>query len=265
MKVLFYQIIPKLFPLFILSDYVFSNIPITRISSLSSLFSRAFHISPAAFLPIVLSLIFGFPIGVAYAISAYRYSALTKEEAERVILMTSSPSFAFTVLFIGGLFSSQSLGVLLFGITVFSSIAVGFFFGSNKRASDTRRTVFFSSFSFVSSVKAAVEKVLVVCGFILFFFGVCGLLLKLPFPFSVLSLSLCEITSCAYFLSSFGLSRFSFSVLSFSLCFSGLSFLFQGYSLYAPCGFSFSRIFFGKTLSGIIGLLLCFFLYPLIA
>ncbi len=258
------SVFPRLFPLMILSDLFAAYARDVYFSPFSRLFSKIFHLPPAAFIPVFFGLLFGFPLGIVSALSRYQTGVLTKDECERIFLLSSVPSPAFLIGCAGGAFGDLYFGIYLYVLAVLTSLLTGFLFGIHQPYDTTIPAVPSPSFSLVGSVRTALEKSLCVCGFIALFSGICRLFALLPSPFSYLAVSLFEITSSVSLTGSLGLSRFCACLLSFSACFTGFSFLFQGYSLFIPYGMSFSRFLFGKALNGVFGVILTLLLFPVL-
>ena len=176
-------IIPSLLPFFVLSGLV-SGL------GLPQLLSRAaerpmralFGVSGLGCVPFVLGLTGGYPVGAAAVAGLVRGGELTEREGERLLPFCNNTGPAFILGAAGsGVFGSTACGILLYLSHIFAALAVGVVFSLGRRgaASDAPRSRFRPRglpAALAESVKNAVSSTLNVCGFVLFFCVVTGLL-----------------------------------------------------------------------------------------
>ncbi len=232
----FGNIIPTIFPFFILSDLWCSYIVIKKESPLSKSFQRIFSIEPAVLSAYLSGLVCGFPIGIKTAVSLYNGGFLTKSGLERTIGAVNNPSFAFVVFGVGaGLYGNVKYGLLLYISVIISSILVFLIFKAKNAESTFSNEIIRQSFSFVDSIKNAGFSSITVSSFIIFFSSLI-FLLKTIFPapsFGIIVSSLLEVGNAVSIIADnrdwFGI--FTPSVSAFALGFSGLSVHMQCFAL----------------------------------
>jgi spore maturation protein SpmB len=120
-------LIPALFPFMVVSDiFVKSGCADTLGAMLSAPMRAIFGVRGAGAVPVVLGAICGFPIGARCAVSLFDAGKISKDECERLIAVSSSPSSAFLIGAVGvSLFGSRALGRALYVSTLVSSVLVG--------------------------------------------------------------------------------------------------------------------------------------------
>lgn len=181
---------PSLFPFLVLSELL---VAMHAGEILSRLFSRPvsrlFGLSGNAAAALLLGSLCGFPTAMTTATALYRNGEIGKKEMERLMLFANNPSSGFLIGAVGeALFGNRHAGVMLYGITLFSSLLIGvflrIFFGiAGEKNSNIPLYVQRKSLSpsdFTGSVKRGFSTMLQVCAFLLFFSAVIGCLSALP-------------------------------------------------------------------------------------
>ena len=190
-------IIPSLFPFFVISGLL------NRLGFAAGLgkklarpASLLYGISGAGATALFMGLIGGYPLGAAYIADMRRQGLICLDEAERLMGFCSNSGPAFLVGSIGmGVFGSPRLGLGLYIIHILSALITGFFFRSGKqyKSSIPQRYGSNGSGALVESVRQASQSILSVCGFIVCFCVIIGLLDSHGY-FSVMTGALSRIT-----------------------------------------------------------------------
>ena len=175
------MIIPALFPFFVLS------ILLNRLGlpgMLGKLFapfaSRLYGISGAGASALLIGLTGGYPLGAAYIADMERQGSITASEGERLLGFCNNSGPAFIIGAVGsGVFGSVKIGLLLYAVHIFSALAAGLFFRNRSFCGETQPVLLESIDTgsvLAEAVKQAVASILNVCGFVLCFSVMVGLL-----------------------------------------------------------------------------------------
>lgn len=262
LKLAFNVIIPTAFPFMIFTDFVTSYIDPTSLGGLSSISERFFKINRYSISAIICGLLGGFPIGARASLNLYQNGIIQKDECERLASFSNLPSIAYTVFAIGAVgLSSFKIGLLLYFITLTSSLISGLIMGINKSFSNICCVIPRQRFSFVNSIKSASTASVHLAFFISFFSVICGFI-SIILDSTILKcilFSLLEVGNACKFISEscnigFGLK---IAFIAFSLSFSGLSVIFQGLSFAKPHSVSAIKITLQKLLQGVIAFIIC--------
>jgi len=246
-------IIPSVFPFKILADFITASIDFSTMPHLSSLFERSFHISRRALAPFIIGTLAGFPVGAKMASELYKSGAISKEDAEACIAISSSPSLAFVVSGVGAaMWGNVGYGVLLYLSVVSASVFFGLISRKKALVSDVSRDRI-SKFTLLRSVEKATESSLGIIGVISIFSVFSGLILELPASenFAHFILPFFEVGGACAYLAKAALPDFTLLVLTaFSLGFSGLSVHLQIRGAISGTDLSYRRFFIAKALQG---------------
>lgn len=174
-------IIPSLFPFFLLS--IFMNrlkVPL-RLGKLLAPFSKlVFGVSGSGGTALVMGLCGGYPLGAAYIADMRKNGLIECDEAERLLAFCNNSGPAFIIGAIGtGIFRSSAVGLYLYGVHIASAMITGLFFRRGGVESDngvTPPTALPFAQAFTEAVKDAVISVLNVCGYVVCFTVLVGLL-----------------------------------------------------------------------------------------
>ena len=121
------RVLPSLFPFFALSSLLTESGASEALLRLpSTVLSRWFGISSIGASAVLIGIFCGFPVGARIASSLYGREMISRAEAERLILLSSTPSFAFLYATVGaGFFASPAFGIRLYFSTVLSAVMLG--------------------------------------------------------------------------------------------------------------------------------------------
>ena len=160
-------ILPSLFPFFVLSGLL------SRLG-----FQRLFRHAGCGLSALLVGLTGGYPMGAAYVGELYRRGALERREAERMLLYANNTGPAFLLGAVGtGVFHSTKLGFYLWAVHAAAALLLYFCFAA--RQTDAAQTDVppepFTA-AFPSAVRQGVSASLAVCGFVVCFTVLVGLL-----------------------------------------------------------------------------------------
>lgn len=175
-----YNVIPSIFPFLVLSNILINSNIINTIQKIfNPLTKKLFNLPGIASIPIILGFISGYPIGAKITADLYTNKIITKEESERLLAFTNNSGPLFIVSFIGiSLFNDTKTGFLLLATHIISAIIIGIFLGFLSKRKNRNIPAFtpsenISHLNFnviiVNSVKNAINTVLIIGGFIIFF------------------------------------------------------------------------------------------------
>ncbi len=256
-----FNIIPSIFPFFIIADAAAALSGDVGESPLGKIFERFFHLPRAALSAFLLGNICGFPIGVKCSSELYKNGALTKKEAEHLIGFSNNPSFAFVTSAVGlGMFRSFKLGVGLYFSVFLSSVLIGFLFREKDINNEKRLVIPRQRFDFVNSVKNAGLSSVTVCSYIIFFCALSGLLIHTLGDglIGTVLVILQEVSGASALISQspyFG-KKVALILTSMALGFSGFSVHLQARSIAAP-EISFGKYYLMKAISPFICAIFC--------
>lgn len=187
------SIIPSVFPCMVLSSLIVSLGGGEILGKIfGAPFSYIFGISESASAAFILGLLCGFPVGASSASAMYRNGEIDKSELERILTFVNFPSPAFVINAVGySALGSRAYGLLLFIITLISSVVVGCasrFFKHTTKSSLQKLTPSKASYgaeSIISAIGGASLSMLKICGSIIFFSSLASTLISvLPFNLS---------------------------------------------------------------------------------
>ncbi len=267
-------VIPSLFPFFVLSGMLTSGSFIKKVAKwLSPLMKPLFHVSGAGALPFAIGIISGYPMGAKMTTELYQRGAVTKEEAMRLLPFTNNSGPLFIIGAVGvGMLNNIKIGIFLYMIHILSALLVGlcFRFYKIENSLENRTSSFRSSaptLTFSEVMSSSVNTMLLICGFIVFFSAVSACLSPILDRLGSASLyikSILEVTNGAHLITQTDFPAITtISLLSFIIGFGGICVMLQVAGITTPTSLSLRSYIYGKTLQGILGATLSFFLYPL--
>ncbi len=175
-------IVPSLLPFFTASALLIRlGVPQTLGRLLSPLARRLWGVSGVGAAAFFAGICGGYPLGAQTAAELYLTGQIGKEEAERLLRFGNNSGPSFLVGVIGaGIFSSRAAGLLLYGVHLSAALLTGFLFRRRGETPDAepkgveeRRGI---AEALVASVRQSVTAVLSVCGFVVCFCVLAGLL-----------------------------------------------------------------------------------------
>lgn len=273
-------IIPSLFPFFVLSSLVVELGLVSYLGNLlAPLMVPLFRVPGEGATALALGFVGGYPVGARTTLSLYEKGLCTKTEAERMLAFCNNSGPAFILGVVGaGVFSSGTVGLLLYLAHAAASVCVGILFrfyraAERPRPSRSPQPRFAAprlTTAFTGSVKESFAATLNICAFVVFFTVVIRLLLLTgaipalgraitalltPFGFQAqwsekLLIGLVELSSGVSSLSAGADGSGGLKLAAFMLGWAGLSVHCQVLSFVGGSGLSVRPYFFGKLLHG---------------
>jgi sporulation integral membrane protein YlbJ len=279
-------LIPALFPFFVLSALV---VELDLCRYLGRLFGPVmaplFRVNGSCAAALALGLVGGYPVGARTALGLYQSGQCSRTEAQRMLAFCNNCGPAFLVGVVGaGIFQSTAVGLLLYGVHIAAAGMVGLLFRFYKpqegpsvvRSAPSHGPEVRFAAAFSRSVTGALQSLLNLCAFLLFFtvflriLSLSGLpaalaaLLGLP-PVWVerLLTGLLELSSGVTALVD-GPITVRLTLAAFLLGWAGLSVHCQVMALLDNSGLSLGTHLVGKLLHGLLSAALAFLLSPLL-
>ena len=259
----FNTVIPALFPFFVFSSLIVDLGFAARLGrALEGVMRPLFRLGGSCAAALALGLIGGYPVGARTTLQLYRQGQCSKTEAERLLAFCNNSGPAFILGVAGvGIFGDKRVGLLLWLTHVLSAVSVGIlfrFYGRADRIGTPHRakpiTALTLPSAFTAAVTHALQSILNVCAFAVFFSVVLNLLSVLegwPFLYRLAS-GLLELSSGISSLSGEADFMRSVSMAAFMLGWAGLSIHCQVLSLLADSGLSVKPYLLGKLCHGVI-------------
>lgn len=249
----FTRVVPSLFPYMVVSSLVLSSGLAAYMGRLlarpcSALFALNGNCAAA----IIIGLVSGFPVGAKTAAATYTEGLCDKEEAERLCSFCNNTGPAFLIGAVGtGFFGDGRVGAVLWVIQAAASLILGglLSIGKSRKARRSRAPIPFHT-DFVPAVKDAVNGVIGVCGFVVFFYVLTDTMRAI--------LPTLPLTACAAFLEVTcgceGASRLGgtggFILAAFAVGWSGLCVHAQSAAFIMGAGLSIKKYILGKLAQG---------------
>lgn len=177
-------IVPSLFPFFVVS-ILLNRLGLSKYLArfLSPLAEKLFNISGTGATALIIGLTGGYPLGAAYIADMCRAGSITADEGEQLMAFCNNSGPAFIIGAVGaGVFNSVRVGLYLYAIHILSAIITGIITRPKNRpgaySAERNEINDVSSFSvaFPDAVKAAVTATINVCGFVVCFSVLVGLM-----------------------------------------------------------------------------------------
>lgn len=173
-------IIPSLFPFFVLS-VLLNRLGLPDIlTRLAGGMASALGLSGEGISAFFIGLTGGYPMGAAYIADMYLCGKIDRDEGERLLAFCNNSGPAFIIGAVGtGAFRSAAAGLLLYIVHILSALLTGLIFAPRRRtqcrlpAADDAAAL---DSALSDAVKTAVTSLLNVCGFVVIFSVLVGLL-----------------------------------------------------------------------------------------
>ena len=237
----------------ILSDIIAIAIDFSQLQRTGKLFGRIFGLGGYALGAIVIGTLAGFPVGARMVTHGYESGALSKAEAERAVIISSTPSLAFIVSGVGGgMLVDMRIGLMLYFSVITASLLYGFLTrkGSVPTVSKGLKR---QKFDIARSISSAATTSLGIVVSVTLFSVVTGILcevVKSGVPLSLI-LPFIEVSNACARLCEMG-DGLSLILVAFALGFSGLSVHMQIRSAIADTDLGYSRFLRGKLIVGMM-------------
>ena len=267
------NLIPSLFPMFILSDILITYDFVKYIPKwFINTFSYLFNIKNECTLVFFLSMLSGFPTNAKNIRKLYDMNIINGREASHMLMFThfSNPLFILGTLSIFFL-NNKNLGIIILLSHYLSNFIIGVTIRklnniSNNTINEKEKKLYFGPV-FVNAIKSSVDTLLLILGTLTCFLIISSIIINrfdLNSYNSLLIKSILEITMGLKELSLFSFSNLTKVILSSCiLSFGGLSVHMQVISQLIDTDISYKSFFIGRILQVFISLILSYFIYQL--
>ena len=284
-------IIPSLFPFFVMSLLLNKlGLPQMLSSALSPAAGKILGVSGAGASALIIGLTGGYPLGAAYIADMLSSGVISRREGERLLAFCNNSGPAFIIGAIGaGVFSSSMAGIYLYAIHILAAVLTGVIIrfithgDIDRTAPKSIESASLPTFgeAFPEAVRGAVIAVLNVCGFVVVFSVLVGILNSEGF-FSLavgqiatltgweltrtraLLTGLLELGSGVGSMRGLALTPANLSLAAFLVGWGGLSVHFQTASVITESGIKGALHFAGRLISACIGGIIAYMCYPLV-
>ena len=267
------NLIPSLFPMFILSDILITYNFVKYIPKwFINIFSYLFNIKKECTLVFFLSMLSGFPTNAKNIRKLYDMNIINGREASHMLMFThfSNPLFILGTLSIFFL-NNKKLGIIILLSHYLSNFIIGVIVRklnniSNNTSNEQEKKLYFGPV-FVNAIKSSIDTLLLILGTLTCFLIISSIIINrfdLNSYNSLLIKSILEITMGLKELSLFSFSNLTKVILSSCiLSFGGLSVHMQVISQLIDTDISYKSFFIGRILQVFISLILSYFIYQL--
>ena len=267
------NLIPSLFPMFILSDLLITYRFVNYIPKLFiNFFSYLFNIKKECVLVFFLSMLSGFPSNAKNIRKLYDIGTITSKEASHMLMFThfSNPLFILGTLSIFFL-NNKKLGIIILISHYLSNFIIGIIFRklntiSSNTSHEKEKNLHFGPV-FVNAIKSSIDTLLLILGTLTCFLIISAITINrfnLNSYNSLLVKAILEITMGLKEMSLFNFSDLTKVILSSCiLSFGGLSVHIQVISQLIDTDISYKSFFIGRILQVFISLILSYFIYQL--
>lgn len=175
-------IIPSLFPFFVLSFLLNDlGLPAYLGRFLEPVTKSLFGVSGAGASAFVIGITGGYPLGASCISDLCRRGDLSPEDGNKLLTFCNNSGPAFIIGAAGvGIFHSSSVGLGLYAAHILSALVTGLFLSGRNCSGRSSPRVLISNTSLSRSlpdaIKRAALQMLTVCGFVVFFSVLTGLL-----------------------------------------------------------------------------------------
>jgi sporulation integral membrane protein YlbJ len=268
-------IIPSLFPFFVCSGIlVYSGFAQTLSALFRPVMKPLFNVNENGAAAFVLGIISGYPLGAVTACQLYEGAYISKSEAERLLAFCNNSGPLFILGAVGtAMFKNSKTGIILYIAHIISAVLVGILAGFYQKdkfcapKSRIRNAYENPSEIFSKVLLNSINSILTVCGAIIFFFTISGIIIgiiPLSPPLNALFSALLEFTG--------GIKKISLLsaplglriiLSSFCVGFAGLCVHIQVMAVTSRYGLSLKPYIFGKFLHGFFSAAITYILLKL--
>ena len=254
-----YSIIPSIFPFLILGNTLTNALCGANLRLLRPL-GRILRIPNRTEGLFITGILGGYPTGAQVVAQAWESRQISKAQAQRMLAFCSNagPSFLFGIL--GSMFPKMWMPWLLWGIHIFSAIAVSVLIPATDSSSCVRSIK--SNVTIADSLKNAVKTMGIICGWIILFrvilaFSDCWFLYWLPESLRITVHGILELANGCCSLDAIASTGMRFVISGGILAFGGICVVMQTVSVTGKLGI---RTYLeGKLMQTAISVLLCYF------
>lgn len=242
-------IVPTLLPILILTNTIIKSSSRLFLEAVFSPLARLLRLPKCACCALILGLIGGYPTGAILSNELFNLHLIDNQTAKRLLRCSFCGGVAFIITAVGTIhLNSTKTGIIIYTINVLSSIIICVADGiihPNTNKSTQECSIGSQSFcnALINSIECSTKSVAVMCGCIVFFSAICGLVSIPPF-----AMPLIEITN--------GIFKFNGSIslpyLCFFLSFGGLCIHLQILNVIKSTGIGYIDFFVHRVVGGLI-------------
>ena len=266
------NLVPSLFPFFIVSDVLISYNFINYLPNwFTNFFSWLFNIKKEAVLLFFLSMISGFPSNARNARRLYDMGLLNSKEASHILAFThfSNPLFILGTVSIM-FFNDKTLGIIILLSHYISNFIIGILFRNNgfnidnySKKDINNDDIFFGDV-FIESIKNSIDTILLLCGILTCFLVISVIIINIFKVNSLFIKCILEITIGLHELSLCNFnSKFVVMLASSILSFGGLSIHAQVKSQLVGTDISMRPFIVGRIYQSLISFILGYVIYDI--
>ena len=249
MKLCLNVIVPTLLPILILTNTIIKSSSRVFLETVFSPLARLLRLPKCACCALILGLIGGYPTGAILSNELFNLHLIDNQTAKRLLRCSFCGGVAFIITAVGTIhLNSTKTGIIIYTVNVLSSIIICVADGIIHRSTNKSTQEYsIGSQSFcnalINSIECSTKSVAVMCGCIVFFSAICGLVSIPPF-----AMPLIEITN--------GIFKFNGSIslpyLCFFLSFGGLCIHLQILNVIKSTGIGYIDFFVHRVVGGLI-------------
>lgn len=264
------SVIPSLFPFFVLTKLLLSggfSLPV------SDRFAQAcFGVRKECMSSFFISLLGGYPSGVAALADQYKNGVITKQDAESALCFCNNSGPAFFLSFIGGtVLNDMQQGLILYLIHILSAALCGRLLAGRSSMLQMRRiksAQVSASKQFPEAISESCASLLQICGLIVFFSVIVSLMEEIglfqcmahipSLPMPEVKALLCGFLELSVGILRSGDSRFAFVLCSFIMGWGGFCVHMQAKAIWQAAGLQPRRYLYAKLLHGLLSAIFAF-------
>lgn len=259
-------VIPSLLPFFILSVILTGTVTGRKLGFMRSLCKRC-GIPEGAESILLVGLLGGYPVGAQCVCQAYTDGQLDRRDARRMLGFCSNAGPAFLFGMVGPLFRSGAEPAMLWGIHIFSAMAVGFLMPGKRSVKSNAMSS--SPLTMGQAMERSIRVMANVCGWVILFRVILAFLDRwflwlLPDTGKILLCGILELTNGCLGLSGTESEYLRFVLSSVFLGFGGVCVAMQTVSITTQAGLGTGLYFPGKILQTCISAVLSLLAAPLL-
>ena len=249
MKLCLNVIVPTLLPILILTNTIIKSSSRVFLEAVFSPLARLLRLPKCACCALILGLIGGYPTGAILTNELFILHLIDRQTAKRLLRCSFCGGVAFIITAVGTIhLNSTKTGIIIYTVNVLSSIIICVADGiihPNTNKITQEYSIGSQSFcdALINSIECSTKSVAVMCGCIVFFSAICGLVSIPPF-----AMPLIEITN--------GIFKFDGSIplpyLCFFLSFGGLCIHLQILNVIKSTGIGYIDFFVHRVVGGLI-------------
>lgn len=283
----FNKVLPSLLPFMIFINILVPLDGLKKLIALSSpLSKKLWHLPGQSFFAFITGLIAGYPMGAKVVKTLYAEHKLTKDEAELTLCFSNNCGPLFIIGTVGtAMLSCTSIGYFLFIIHLLSALIMSILTTQNRTlcpSQNKRMTHSDSHLSFSSllnqGVMNAMDTIVCVGGYIIFFSVIIALLTQTPFALTFINFifpsstsaslfigtlsGFLELSNGTYILSLIPSSVYILALIAAAIGFGGLCVYFQTLYVLEGSTLSTKTYLLSKSIQSIISFSLTLLLYP---